>query len=199
MLRFAVETEEHPITFRSLSQFNLDAFNERMRPHQPGYHKRINAIVQSRAPVRVRLRQLHALLDEVTAHVGENAACKRGCSHCCHIPVGVLEPEAAMLGAAINVKPKRPKKWRSGFADVKSGYDNPCTFLVDNECTIYEHRPIACRIHYNMDADADMCRLDEIRNGVPYLNLKMFNEAAVLICQTRHLGDIREFFPRRTA
>lgn len=181
-------------------QANLEAYNARMRPHAAEYHRRINEIVNSRRSVRARLEQLRALVDDVTSHVQSNSACSRGCAHCCHIAVVVHEQEAAMIGEEIGRAPKRPAKyWRDGDIDkFDASYANPCTFLVDNECSIYEHRPLACRQHWNMGASADPCRMDAVRDGIPYLNLRMFDQAAVLICGDDRIAELRQFFPRKS-
>lgn len=182
----------------SVEQRNLDAFNARMRPHAAEYSRRFNEIVNSRRNVRHRLRQLRALVTDVTSHVKANTACRRGCSHCCHIPVIIHEEEAAMIGEEIGRKAQRPARWWRKDRDLKafdSSYANPCTFLVNNECSIYEHRPLACRQQWNMAATADLCKMDAIRDGVPYLNLRMFDDAAVRICGTPNVGELREFFP----
>jgi Fe-S-cluster containining protein len=181
---------------------NMDAFNARMRPHAGEYHRRINEIVSSKRGARVRLLQLRALLDDVTSHVQTNTPCRRGCAHCCHIPVVIHEHEAGLIGDEIGRMPERPKKyWRRGdLQKFETSYSNPCAFLGDeNECTIYEHRPIACRKHISMAADDALCRLDEIRDGVPYLNLFMFDQAAALICADERVAELRQFFPRSAA
>ena len=33
----------------------------------------------------------------------------------------------------------------------------PCPFLVDNQCSVYEDRPVVCRTHHSLREDASLC------------------------------------------
>jgi len=119
---------------------NLDAINARIEVarHAPVQPK-LDALMNSRDPVWVRLRALYALADEEAGFYGENVACRRGCAHCCHIAVGMKQPEAEMLGRALKRRPKKVAETNLSTFDY--GYHNPCTFLKNDECSIYAHRP----------------------------------------------------------
>jgi Fe-S-cluster containining protein len=121
-------------------------------------------------------RQLHALLEgakkegNVTPavtylHAKVNStitdlrdipvACKKGCSHCCHIWVSVTAPEAIHISKRLRQRPEpvldRVKAVHLQTKDAQFGAGNrpavPCPLLSDGICSIYEFRPKACRFH----------------------------------------------------
>lgn len=139
-----------------------------------------------------------------TKRVEKDAACRRGCSHCCNISVVISKQEAQVIAREIGVKinPRAGVDMKSSpdFNDENPGkmYGVPCVFLRDGECSIYESRPLACRLHINMDDDDLLCRLVESVEKsprVPYLNntehliasVKIFGEQTVF-------DDIRNWF-----
>ena len=94
-------------------------------------------------------------------------ACRVGCAHCCHQAVGVTPPEvfaihdhlratrsAAELDAlAVRVRAADDLTRGMTPADRLSPA-HPCPFLVDERCSIYEARPLACRGTNSLDAAA---------------------------------------------
>ncbi|MCA8975902.1 MAG: YkgJ family cysteine cluster protein, partial [Planctomycetes bacterium] len=104
---------------------------------------------------------VHATVDALLAALPHRhlAACDRGCSHCCHLPVGVTFAEARALGAALG---SRPGLMQAVLAAARSsaGLDwdalagLPCPLLRDGSCALYEVRPVPCRALSSLDADA---------------------------------------------
>jgi Fe-S-cluster containining protein len=89
------------------------------------------------------------------------AACSKGCSHCCNIWVSVTAPEVLYIAKRIQTD----AKLRVGEAHQATGqfshadrpqHPFPCPHLRDNLCSIYEHRPLFCRLAAS--GDADICR-----------------------------------------
>lgn len=154
---------------------------------------------------RSRLRLAVQLVDELARSLAPLAACKRGCAHCCHIRVEMTQLEAEQLGEAIGRRPNTRHRYQSPKPE-DYGYDTPCPFLHDVqgqfECSIYEHRPFACRKHHSVDVDALFCRLDlpqRFMTGVAHVPAK----AALLVYATAispsmGLADIRDWFPGET-
>lgn len=169
--------------------------------------KIVNRLLKSPLSPAERVRRLWPLIDEKVALAKGIAACKKGCSHCCHIPVGLTTVEAEIIGKHIGKKPRPAPPGKHGlgrsgkgaFADVRSGYDNPCPFLENDLCSIYEVRPVECRQLVNLDVDNLLCHLhvDEVFN-VPYMDMRDFETASVMlqgVSEYNRLADIREFFP----
>ncbi|MCS7203388.1 MAG: YkgJ family cysteine cluster protein [Thermodesulfovibrio sp.] len=78
---------------------------------------------------------------------GESLACRKGCSSCCktHQDIPVYPIEIVGIYWYVIEKtdePLRSKIKRSLIAHKK---DDPCPFLIDDICSIYPIRPLACR------------------------------------------------------
>lgn len=84
---------------------------------------------------------------------GIKTECKAGCSHCCHNNVEVSIPEAILVALQV-VDPVDPRRTTileraDAIADLQD-YDRflsgpPCPLLVDQQCSVYENRPLLCR------------------------------------------------------
>jgi Fe-S-cluster containining protein len=96
-------------------------------------------------------------------------ACKQGCDHCCHRPVGTSAPTVLRIAAAIR-KESSESEFASALARVvaldekthgaawtpKERPPHACAFLVAGACSIYASRPFVCRAWNSADAEA--CR-----------------------------------------
>jgi Fe-S-cluster containining protein len=90
--------------------------------------------------------------------------CRKGCSFCCHIEVGVSEPEIDLIidyiqehDVAIDMA---RLELQQNFKDDKEHMLSPfskCVFLTgQQECGIYPVRPMACRKHF-VTTDPMLC------------------------------------------
>ena len=121
--------------------------------------------------------RLHEGLDLAIATgkaTGEHAneiTCRRGCAHCCHMRVGVLPEEAALLydtmqakGLVIDQARLATQLQWSDDDDVwkhQPPEDRRCLFLNDqNECQVYEQRPLSCR-KYFVVSDPALCQIEK--------------------------------------
>ena len=101
-----------------------------------------------------KLRKIYALTDTLTAFIAPYMVCERGCSHCCHIDVVVSSVEAQYIHKNLGIAPRAGQSISSGHSDAK----RPCPFLgIDGSCSIYEHRPFACRTYHAVDDPALCC------------------------------------------
>ncbi len=114
-------------------------------------------------------RLAEALLSRAPAGA---VACKAGCDHCCHQPVGVTPPEALaifahlqqtltseeLVGVASRLS-ERERETRGLSSAERFSPDQPCPFLDRGECSIYEVRPLACRGMNSLDAEECRTRL----------------------------------------
>lgn len=203
---------ERPLVRMSLAESThaqqaVNAMNVKLRPHFARWKAELLRAMNSTEPYPVRLRQLYKVSDEMTGIAAEFSICKRGCSHCCNMATLIAEPEAAVIGRAIGVTPRKPKQWpfysRQGiaketlntFAETFHGYAKPCPFLKKGECSIYENRPFACRVHVNMAPTADSCKMDQGRETA-MMDLSTLNDAYAWIGKTIKVQDIRAYFPK---
>lgn len=194
--RLPLPVRERLRTIGPIVDRNFNAFRERMgEVSWTGIQRRLLKLVQRKDPIWVKLRALYALVEDVMFFADQNIACRRGCAHCCHVAVAVSKPEAQMIGAALGRTPKSPPQ--TDLTNFEYGYDNPCTFLREGQCAIYEHRPLACRTYVSLDADALLCELIKGESiPVPNLDMTTFQWAYVQICEGAKMADIRQYFPR---
>ena len=116
---------------------------------------------------------------------GGAISCRSGCAACCRHLVTVAPPEAFALLDAVEQLPVVEQeavaaRFRAAqarineslgadftraaqelsFGDVAERYfqlDLPCPFLVEEQCTVYEERPMVCR-SYVVRSDPSYCR-----------------------------------------
>lgn len=86
-------------------------------------------------------------------------ACRIGCDHCCHLPVGITFGEAVRLAEAVRDLPAlarhvvehaaatAPCSWRELAG-------RPCPLLRDRACSVHASRPLPCRALASSDAAA---------------------------------------------
>lgn len=174
----------------------------RIAPHAASIERQLRSIEYSNQSMRSKLRELWAIATFVGTLTEGSVACKRGCSHCCHCPVMITKEEAESVGQAIGRKPSSAPP-RLSSDHIEWGYHNPCPFLgSDGACSIYESRPLECRLMWNVDVDDLLCQLRPPGGTrMPILDLR--NIAATWVrAQWRagidvHFADIREWFPRQ--
>jgi hypothetical protein len=187
-------------------QERLDRINARFVPHMARFQSRFQALVNSKRNADYCIPEFWRVVDDAMALVDNDKACRRGCSHCCYTMVLLTQDEADVIGKRIGRKVKQVKPPGRGRADKDAfdfGYHNPCPFLDDGECSIYENRPLPCRTQINVDTDALMCELTPPESKpVPYLNPHPYLMAFLQMLGVPQvepvLGDIREFFPKVT-
>lgn len=183
------------------AQVKVAAADQNMRPVEA-------LLVQaSRAPrpgkrIRLLLQAASAWADQFAVL----AACRRGCSHCCHLPLAITSAEARLLSTASGRNLRIPAHAVPVSdllnADVLAGLDErqgrmgPCPFLGDEgECTVYAQRPAACRMHMNLDDDELLCRIAPgYVAEVPYADSRQLHATCLLLQPEEVLADIRDFF-----
>lgn len=123
-------------------------------------------------------REFLAALDVMTstllAKETEPPPCKKGCCHCCSEALYVDEREADLMVKSIPdaLKPTvqmQTLEWLrraepmlgepyplDGFAWRR--LNNPCPFLVKGECSVYDVRPMGCRVFF-AKGNADDCAM----------------------------------------
>jgi hypothetical protein len=136
------------------------------------------------------------------------AACRRGCAHCCHIPVTISSVEAALIGRHIGQAPAQPGESvrLDAFNDLTDAVialqalstavaPSPCPFLREDVCSIYRVRPMACRLLLNLDDDDLLCRRVPGQDiPVPYADSSQFKALFLMAQLAAPLADIRALF-----
>lgn len=95
-----------------------------------------------------RMRKLYTWVDKLWNKGFKDAVvCKRGCSHCCYVNVSITAYEALYIEETTGHKITNGEHKKRGDYTL-----TPCHFLKDNECSIYESRPMACRVFGAFDS-----------------------------------------------
>jgi len=166
----------------------------------------IGAIVNDRRmPKGLKYIRLVELADKIMPSVLPSTPCRKGCAACCHIACAISEREAQRIGLATGRIPQAverdlEKARERVDINVHRFYGVPCTFLgPDKACTIYDVRPMACRIQHSLNETAQPCEPvpgDCDKPMVPQVNLTNLIAATVYLdLEDGAFGDIREFFP----
>jgi Fe-S-cluster containining protein len=154
-----------------------------------------------------------AMLPQADHTVAEFAAaaadiqCCSGCTFCCHQNVDVTVPEAILVALRLGdeADPRRAATLEAAalFKDLddeaRIATGRPCPMLIDNRCSVYEVRPLACRSFTSPDAascHAALASLKAEKRVVPidvYVVLQFLcngEQAATLgICRDLGLQD----------
>jgi Fe-S-cluster containining protein len=110
---------------------------------------------RSPSPCSEAMAHLAALYDRTIAHVTPPAAaakvaCRKGCAHCCVQPISITGLELFFLARTLRgreaVTAALVEAGRRIQAAPKSQrlFDMRCPMLLDNACSIYAERPLAC-------------------------------------------------------
>jgi Fe-S-cluster containining protein len=185
----------------------------------PAFERLLNTARKARN-VNQRVLWLQRAADALgrAAHASGATPCRKGCNHCCHIPVLVTRAEAALIAAATNrtlaTSPRDAVVLAHQLEQLsgQSPHQDPnarrwahhtgqaCPFLDsgDGSCTVWNARPLACRYHYSLDDDDLLCQLvnDDAPINVPLLNTNA-RKAVSLAIQglQQEAADIRDWFP----
>lgn len=164
--------------------------------------KKALAITRENAGQRSKLTKFIRLATELNEAVAPQSQCAVGCHECCRISVSMTSLEAELIGKAIGVLPAKPAKAYlvTGEADWSAEpmrfFGVPCSFLEKGQCSIYEHRPVACRTHTNL-GDARFCST-EIEPDQSYVSgpdLRSFYLLMTTTLLDSPVADVRDFFP----
>jgi len=105
---------------------------------------------------------------------GKTISCKSGCSACCHIQVRIADVEAELLLEAYDFDADVLNRI-SQLSKIKDGEwgVRACPFLKSNKCSVYEHRPAACRTQF-VTSHKSKC---DVKNGVTIVDRYLSIEA----------------------
>lgn len=147
----------------------------------------------------VKLARIRKSVETLFSYADGHVACKMGCAYCCHQAIDISRLEAEYIGEKSGVIPARlgevvPRDPRT-FSE-----QTPCPFLKKNVCSIYEYRPLICRIHVSLDVDDYWCRFENWHKpggAVPKPTFhSIFNAYSELNQKTGSVvADIRDYFP----
>lgn len=167
------------------------------------YANELALALQREAVPKKKFVWLRKLGDALGKAMDGVAPCRDGCSHCCNMATLISTVEAQTIAKATGAKLADPGAGILSRVDVeveRAQYNGvPCTFLKAGRCSIYEHRPWGCRVHYVMDKDNLLCKIiPGVQIESPMFNSEAFNALFILAHpdpENIKMADIREFFP----
>lgn len=193
------------------SATRLAAIEAKMTPEwKVVMHGKLAELARQAASPRSKLPRLYGLMEEVGEIRGPHLACNAGCSSCCRdIPVEITDVEARHIAEATGRAPAKLSPGRHKLPPSTSELrrvNGPCTFLVDDRCSIYEHRPYNCRSLGVVDRDALTCTIentmltrakDPRMVPVPMTKMQAFDPLYQELAarSAKIVADIRQFFP----
>jgi hypothetical protein len=114
-----------------------------------------DAILKASVDFRIR---------HVLSTVEEPVACRKGCGHCCQVPVSAFPFEifpiahhvrTSWSGRERRALMRRLRAYRTAVTKPQRGAKHPwCPFLKEGSCSIYDVRPTICRTHHSSDLSA---------------------------------------------
>jgi Fe-S-cluster containining protein len=186
----------------------LALVNVKAKANQPRLDTQLRQLAKAPA-IRHKIYWLRQLAETFGDAVAPHAACTDACDGCCHQPVSVTQQEAELIARETGAQLHTPAAWSTQPVMRYAG--EPCVFLKDSRCTIYQHRPMVCRLIFNLDQDALLCQMvPGSRSQAPYADHSIYKELYI----RAHLGklssddamqealkdlrmaDLREFFPQ---
>lgn len=148
---------------------------------------------------RAKLKRIYLAMDQISKVREPFVACGKGCADCCRMNISISKLEARTISDATG----RP------FVELLGSVAHPdeefvgvpCPFLADEACSIYEHRPLACRRHASFHSSAAWCKPDVLlEKTVPLVGFGGIDRAFVETSVDKRqlvLADMRDFFPPR--
>ena len=181
--------------------------NVRAKANEPRLTSQLKQLDKAPA-IKHKIYWLRQMAETFADAVAPQAACSDACDGCCHQPVSVTLQEAEVISREIGVPLQTPTEWST--LPVMKYAGQACPFLQDARCTIYQHRPMVCRLIFNMDADALLCQMvPGARSQAPYADHSIYKELYVrahlgkvknqqemqAALKSLRMADLREFFP----
>jgi Fe-S-cluster containining protein len=173
---------------------NLNALNFDGADQDPRHA--FMAVLERSLTPKAKLYQLQKASNRLGNLVTPHSACKSGCSHCCNISAIICETEAKAISKATGRAMAMPEGVPSPML-VTRWHKVPCPFLKKGRCSVYDDRPMVCRLMFNMADTPEQCDTDipSEDSYVMTLNLKELQQGFLLAFINEQWGDIRDFFP----
>lgn len=190
----AVLTEDSVRTARG----RLDAFTQALPRETLQAEDGLPDVIASlNAAPRTKLRRIYAVADAISEVRAPFWACAAGCSSCCRINVQISRLEADQLA---NATGRPARRLTSSVPRAPNEFHGrACPFLKGSTCSVYEHRPLACRLHASHFESNAACEPEHAgRDDFPMVSFSGLTRALVLASEQRGdavFADIRDFFP----
>ncbi len=137
---------------RRRNQFNNREIQAKTRHKVGKLIPWLESLTDTKLPLRPVMNRIYNDIDYFMQNeIRPFSVCTKGCAHCCSVPVQVSLLEADYIAQKTSVKIHHVVKDRYEMPKSVDGY---CP-LLDQEtalCSVYEYRPLACRLFATMDS-----------------------------------------------
>ncbi|MCD9092033.1 YkgJ family cysteine cluster protein [Pseudomonas sp. CP-1] len=154
-------------------------------------------IGDQKGSLKAKYMRLRKLGDRIAEAIGPHSACQKTCSHCCHIAVAIHEVEADIIAEATGRKRTQSPSGEPVGELANRYFRQPCPFLKQNACSIYNSRPMACRLHFSISGTNAMCdtRIAPVDSTAINLNLNDFWFGYMSVMHVSPMENVRHYFP----
>lgn len=128
------------------------------------------AMQSSISEIFTAINELIKSVTQLAIQHNQEIDCKKGCDFCCHQPVYALDYELQFLNSfikqnfseqkkiTIQSQANKNRKKLSKLSDEEIlNSKQPCPLLKDGSCSVYEARPMACRIY--LSTNVNSCKI----------------------------------------
>ena len=157
-------------------------------------------LVEGKEPLDRKVIRLRRIADSAARVIAPFTPCAKGCSACCHNPAIISELDAMLVASETGVVLATPRHVFdvTAGAEARRAYLSryagvACTFLKDNVCSIYKHRPTVCRVQHSLEDSAAGC--DGGRQPAAVDLTEIYLAELRMMGSLMIYADIREFFP----
>lgn len=147
-------------------------------------------------PIESLQENASGFFNKVIDKYPEQMKCKAGCSKCCYTDISIFRVESARISdwfssLDVDAQEKLKTLWQT------KNEPGACTFLYNDQCSIYEARPVICRtqgapLFLATENVLDYCPLN-FESGDPdradWLNLERLNTMLSLAAKTAGLEE----------
>src|SRR5690606_37486713 len=107
-------------------------------------------ILNSPLPPKQKMAKAKQVAGKLSDLIKPYTACKNKCSHCCNIASTITDLEAQAMARASGKRIDNPSPKLPAEASRMDWFRVPCPFLKAGKCSIYDERPMACRLLFNV-------------------------------------------------
>lgn len=133
-------------------------------------------------PIVTLQENASGFFDKIAQKYSNSMECKKGCSKCCQTDISVFEIETDRIEEWFHAQNSGEKARLLETWKIPN-QESYCTFLYNDQCTIYEARPLICRtqglpLFVASENALDYCPLNFKAGDPPkedWLNLERMN------------------------
>ncbi len=150
----------------------------------------------SNKPIVTLQENASGFFDKISSKYSADMKCKVGCSKCCFTDISIFKVESERISDWFKVQSVE-KQLELKTLWLTKNEQGACTFLYNNQCSIYEARPVICRtqgapLFLASENVLDYCPLNFEQGDPPkedWLNLERLNTMLSLAAKTTQLDE----------